>query len=272
MKFAFVTCVELGLSCMKEIYQQGYELDLVITLKDNKAVAKSGRVYVDEFCSENSIDLLKINHVNDDEVIEALKEHDIDWLFIIGWSQIANKNVLNAPTKGVIGIHPTLLPMGRGRASIPWAIIKNLDKTGVTLFKLDEGVDTGPIVDQVEIELNKEMTATELYQKVDNAHMELIGKNIKNLDSGNEILKIQDERKATIWEGRKPEDGEIDLNGSVYEAERLVRALTDPYPGAFYFDKKNTKRIVRKARIVDRVTGEDCLEFSDGTLELLEIE
>ena len=272
MKFAFVTCVELGLSCMKEIYQQEYKLDLVITLKDDKAAAKSGRVYVDDFCSENSIDLLKINHVNDDEVIEALEKYDIDWLFIIGWSQIANKNILSVPKKGVIGMHPTLLPMGRGRASIPWAIIKNLDKTGVTLFKLDEGVDTGPIIDQVEIILTEEMTATELYQKVNDAHIELMKRNIKNLGEGKEILKIQDESKATIWEGRKPEDGEIDLKGSVYEAERLVRALNDPYPGAFYFDANNTKQIVKKVRIIDKASGENCLQFSDGVLELLEVE
>ena len=123
----------------------GGKIDLLITLKDNKAVDKSGRIYLDEIALKHDVPLLKIKDVNDKEVIEALIKHDIDWLFIIGWSQIARSDLLNTPKKGCIGMHPTLLPVGRGRAAIPWTIIKGLDKTGVTMFKLDEGVDTGDI-------------------------------------------------------------------------------------------------------------------------------
>ena len=143
MKFGFVTCVELGLSCMEEIYAAGGELDLAITLHDDRAINKSGRVYLDDFCGARGIDLVKVRHINDSEAIEAIRSREIDWLFIIGWSQIAGPQVLAAPTHGVHGIHPTLLPEGRGRAPIPWAILKGLKETGVTLFKLDEGVDTG---------------------------------------------------------------------------------------------------------------------------------
>ncbi|MGI6706545.1 MAG: formyltransferase family protein [Clostridia bacterium] len=108
MKMAFATCVQLGLSCIEEIYRIGGELDLLITLKDEKAKNKSGRIYLDEIANEHNVPLLKINNINDQEVIEALKEHEIDWLFIIGWSQIAKKEVLETPTKGCIGMHPTL--------------------------------------------------------------------------------------------------------------------------------------------------------------------
>ena len=72
-------------------------------------------------------------------------------------------------------MHPSLLPEGRD-ASIPWAILKNLNKTGVTIFKMDSGIDTGPIVDQIEIPLNDKTTATELYKKVNDAHCHLIKK------------------------------------------------------------------------------------------------
>ena len=174
MKFAFVTCVQLGLSCIEKIYEIGGSLDLLITLHNHKAVKKSGRIYLDEFAGKYSIPLLKTNHVNDDEVKKAIKESDIDCLFIIGWSQIADNELINLPKKGVFGIHPTLLPEGRGRAAIPWAIIKGLKQTGVTLFKLDEGVDTGPVVGQIAIPIEKQETATTLYEKVNKAHEELI--------------------------------------------------------------------------------------------------
>ena len=95
MKMAFATCVQLGLSCIEEIYKIGGDLDLLITLKDERAKNKSGRIYLDEISAKHDIPLLKIDNINDKEVIDALKGYEIDWLFIIGWSQIAKKELLD---------------------------------------------------------------------------------------------------------------------------------------------------------------------------------
>ena len=271
MKLGFVTCVQLGFSCMEAIYESGGKLQVVISLKDNKAKNKSGRVYLDEFCQRNSIDLVKIDHVNDDDVIDVIKKYDLDWLFIIGWSQIANKRLLNTPKSGVLGMHPTLLPRGRGRASIPWAIIKGLEETGVTLFKLDEGVDTGPILSQYKIPLTNSTTATELYTSVNTAHVNLITSIISKMLKDGITLQEQNSLHATVWEGRTPKDGEVDLKGSVVTAERLVRATTKPYPGAFIMIS-DKKYIIWKARIVSVHSKNLCLEFKDGFLECVEWE
>jgi len=256
---------------MDAIYKAGGELQVVITLKDNKAKNKSGRVYLDEFCKNNSIDIVKIDHVNDDDVINVIKKYNLDWLFIIGWSQIANKRLLEAPRLGVLGMHPTLLPKGRGRASIPWSIIKGLEETGVTLFKLDEGVDTGPILSQYKIPLTNTTTATELYTSVNIAHVNLITGIVPKML--NESIKLQEQNsaRATEWEGRTPPDGEIDLKGSVVTAERLVRATTKPYPGAF-IAINGKKHIVWSARFASERSENLCLEFKDGLLECVEWE
>ena len=234
MKVAFATCVELGKSCIEEIYRLNGSLDLLITLNDEKASNKSGRIYLDKFAAEENIPLLKINNINDEEVINELNCLNIDWLFIIGWSQIAKKELLETPNKGCIGMHPTLLPVGRGRAAVPWAILKGLDKTGVTAFKIDEGVDTGPIIDQVEIPLLKDETATSLYKKVDKAHVVLMEQVWNSLKENNLSFTVQDNAKATYWEGRKPEDGEISSDMTITKADALIRAVTKPYPGSFY--------------------------------------
>jgi methionyl-tRNA formyltransferase len=81
------------------------------------------------------IPLYKLNNINDADVAEVLKKYEIDWLFIIGWSQIASADFLKVPNKGVIGAQPMLLPTGRGRAAVPWVILKGLEKTGVTFLK-----------------------------------------------------------------------------------------------------------------------------------------
>ncbi|MEH7225234.1 formyltransferase family protein [Bacillus sp. JJ1566] len=267
-KIAFATCVQLGMSCIEEIYEIGGNLDLMITLKDEKAKNKSGRIYLDDLAQQHEVPLLKINNINDQEVLDALKEFKIDWLFIIGWSQIAKKEVLETPTYGCIGMHPTLLPLGRGRAAIPWAIIKGLNKTGVTMFKLDEGVDTGDIIGQGVIELDETITATDLYQKVDDMHITLISRYFKDIVTNNITLIKQDESKATEWPGRKPEDGEIVSTMTMDEASRLVRAVTHPYPGAFY--KNNGKTI----RIWSAKTSKDSgkIKLRDGYLIPIDFE
>ena len=233
MKFAFVTCVQIGLSCMEAIYEIGGDLDLIISIPDEKAKKKSGRIYVDDFAKKNNIPVLKANHVNDKVVADRIKSLEVDWLFIVGWSQIASKEVIEAPRLGAIGAHPTLLPQGRGRAAIPWAIIKGLDATGVSFFKMDEGVDTGLILGQQEVSICINETALTLYNKVNFAHEVLIKKLYKGLLKDEVIGYVQDESKATYWEGRKPEDGEINSEMTIDEVDRLVRATTKPYPGAY---------------------------------------
>lgn len=267
MRIAFATVVQLGLSCIEEIYNIGGKVDLLITLKDEKAKNKSGRVYLDEFSNKHYIPLLKIENINDPEVLSELKEKNIDWLFIIGWSQIAKKELLDAPKLGCLGMHPTLLPIGRGRASVPWAIIKGLEKTGVTMFKLDEGVDTGLILGQVEIPIEKKESSTTLYQKVDNAHVALISKYWNDILSNNITLEKQDESLATYWEGRKPEDGKINKDMTCLEVDRLVRALTNPYPGAFY-EEDNKKIIIWSAKTIQEEAIDECMniKLKDGYL------
>ena len=281
MRYGFVTCVEIGLSCMRALYETGLRLDLAVTLLDEKASNKSGRVYIDQFCDKNKIPLEKCSHINDQHIIDEILNKDIDWLFIIGWSQIANDAVLEAPKCGVLGMHPTLLPVGRGRAAVPWAIIKGLEKTGVSLFKLDSGVDTGMLGSQYEIMIEPDEDATSLYEKVNDAHYRLMKSTVIKLETGDLEFVTQDESKATEWSGRKPEDGKINLNGSVVDAERLVRGVTHPYPGAF-IEMEHEKIIVWKAAIVKQVTvdimawlktnrvDQPTIRFYDGFLKLLE--
>lgn len=270
-KLGFVTCVKLGLSCMKEIYKCGSVLDIAITLEDSISPNKSGRVFLDNFCLENKINLVKTDNINNPSTLSEIEKADLDWLFVIGWSQIVKSELLEIPKKGAIGIHPSLLPVGRGRAAIPWAILKNLKKTGVTLFKLDDGVDTGDIIDQIELSIDESTDAEYLYEKVNSAHVELISKVISKIQRDKVRMYRQDNSLATIWPGRKPEDGEINLNGSAKEAERLIRAVTRPYPGAFFF-KEGKKIIIWKSELTNVKPKKSFLEFSDGFLKILDSE
>lgn len=269
LRFGFVTCVQLGLDVMDEIYRAGGELHLAVTLSDGLATQKSGRVYLDHFTARHSISLIKVATVNETTVIDEVRRRRIDWLFIIGWSQIASVDVLHAPTFGCIGMHPTLLPEGRGRASIPWAILKQLPETGVTMFQLDEGVDTGPILGQFTIPLASDTNATELYQRVTEAHRLLIRSTWADLVEGRIQPQPQDPDEGTYWPGRTPEDGRLDNTMTVEEALRLVRATTHPYPGAFWVHGNEVVRVweARKVTSTDQVGP--SLRCVDGAIEAM---
>lgn len=233
MRSGFVTAVQLGLACLDEIYDAGGSIDHLFTLQDDVEPDKSGRVFLDGFAASHAVPCTKVRDINDAVAVSALRAADLDWLYIIGWSQIAHADVLETPRRGAIGMHPTLLPEGRGRASIPWAILKGLDRTGVTAFELDQGVDTGPIVAQHPIDIDHDETAATLYAKVERAHRSLIRRIHPLLASGSVPTHPQDESRATRWPGRRPADGEVLPTMTVAEVDRLVRATTRPYPGAF---------------------------------------
>ncbi len=273
LKIGFVTCVQLGLECVEAIYEAGGTLEVALTLPNEKAVAKSGRVFLDGFCAEHKIALVKVDNINDRDAVAAVRAHELDWLCIIGWSQIARRPLLDAPRLGVIGMHPTLLPQGRGRAAIPWAILKGLPETGVTMFKLDEDVDTGPIIAQLKLPVAVDETATTLYERVAEAHRQLIRGSWGDLTAGKIKLQPQDPAAATIWPGRTPEDGRISANMTVADAERLIRATTRPYPGAFWQDVTGVLRIWRGvvgAEAQLPPTGARRLRLLDGVIDALD--
>lgn len=260
---------------MQAIYDSGGELALSLTLRDEMSRTKSGRVYLDDFCESRNVPLVKVGHVNDEAAIAAVRDARIDWLFIVGWSQIAGPAMLRTPSRGVLGMHPTLLPQGRGRAAIPWAILRGLPNTGVTLFKLDEGVDNGPILAQRGVAIEERETATTLYAKIDRAHAELLHENWSAIVHDRVTMQAQDERLATLWPGRMPEDGRLTADMGVADAERLIRAVTHPYPGAFIDEHGLRIRIWAAGRPSEDLLGSSRagagavrrFQFLDGWLD-----
>lgn len=257
---------------MEEIASIGGRLDAVLTLPDAQARNKSGRIYVDSYCAEYEIPLGKFRNINDDDAVAWLRTQRLDWLFIIGWSQIARDLVLGAVARGAIGMHPTLLPEGRGRAAIPWAILKGLARTGVSMFKLDSGVDTGPLLAQQEIVLDPRETATTLYTKVEKAHRTLMRRTWPLLLADSLPLQAQDDALATVWPGRTAADGALGSHMTVDYADRLVRAVTHPYPGAF-IDLPGRRLRIWRAEPATTASGPgERIPFADGELVVLDAE
>lgn len=238
MRIGFVTVVQLGLDCLEEIERFGGRLDLLITLDDDTATKKSGRIQLDDYARRTGVPLHKTRHINEPATIDAIRKADLDYLLVIGWSQLVAPEVFPLVKRTLLGMHPTLLPEGRGRAPIPWTILKGLRRSGVSMFELRPEADSGDIIATEAFDVAPDETATTLYKKASQAHLALIRKIWPALTTGTLRGQPQDEAKATHWPQRRPEDGAITEHMSLEEIDRLVRATTHPYPGAFLLSNK----------------------------------
>ena len=109
---------------------------------------------------------VKVDKINDEKNIEILEKINPDLILVMGWSQLLSLKIIQIPKFGVIGSHPTELPKYRGRAPIPWSIIKGLKESALTFFYIQEGVDDGDILDQSKFDISDNDDASSIYQKM----------------------------------------------------------------------------------------------------------
>jgi len=284
MRLVWVSFDVMGRDCLAAAADAGAEVAAVVTLPGPIDPDRSGQCSFDEIAERLGARLIKTADVNSPETVAAVREADPDMIFVVGWSQLVLDEFIGIPRDGVFGMHPTLLPRHRGRAAIPWAILSGLATTGVTLFEIADGTaDSGPIVGQVDVPLERDETATTLYDKVTEAHIELVRRFVPQLLDGSAPRVPQDTRRASAWPKRTPADGIIDWETRAPYLHDWVRAQTRPYPGAFTF-LGDERVVVWRARPVEleetapagTVVGRDgadaIVACGEGALVLEEVE
>lgn len=246
----FVGSVLSSKVALETLIENNVNIDLVCSL--DEAASKNVTDYfpIHEIAKLNGIPYIKFHKVNSDDVVNKISEVNPDFIFVIGLSQIISKQLLNLANEYVIGFHPTPLPKHRGRAAIPWQIILGVENSKVTLFKIDEGMDSGDIIIQYPYTINKSDYAMDVYNKVCNAMKTALIEAIPKIYSNQVNFIKQNHDEATYLLTRRPEDGKIDWNQSAKDIETLVRATSKPYPGAFTIYKESKVKIW-KARYVE---------------------
>jgi methionyl-tRNA formyltransferase len=222
--------------------------------------------------------------VSSESYLELFDRWQPELLLVLGWYHLIPPEVLVYPSLGCLGIHASLLPKYRGMAPINWAIINGERETGISLFYLDRGVDTGDIVAQSVIEISDEDDCATVYEKVTLKSIELLSRFLPMIAEGTAPRTVQDETTASQFPRRRPEDGEIDWQLPADQIYNFIRAQTRPYPGAFTFID-GRKLIIWKTRVCQEssalisasgelfTTGDHtCIRASEGSVELLEVQ
>lgn len=221
---------------LKALHKQGYTIPLVITQPDRPygRGRKMKAPPVKETALELGLTVRQPERVNDDSMIEVLRDISPDFFVVVAFGQLLSKAVLSIPKHGPINIHGSLLPYYRGAAPIHRAIVNGEEKTGVTTMFMDTGMDSGDMLDHVTTDILEDDTVESLHDRLSDIGADLIVHTLEGVLAGTLDPEPQDHSRATYAPMLSKNDGLIDWNRPAHDLDCFIRGMT-PWPGAFTF-------------------------------------
>jgi methionyl-tRNA formyltransferase/RimJ/RimL family protein N-acetyltransferase len=188
----------------------------------------------------------------------------VDLLLINSYSMIIREDVQALSRLGGINVHCALLPKNRGCNPIQWAILKGDNTVGVTLHEIDNGIDTGSIIDQLSVPLFFEDTWIDVRDRLNTVTDRLISKNVEKILSGKWNATPQQDQLATVGRRRTPEDGLFSWDEPIVSIYNKVRALLPPLPPAFYHDVDGKKCYITEYMTIWQIALQKQVEMCGG--------
>jgi methionyl-tRNA formyltransferase len=229
---------------------------------------------------ELNIPVMQPEKLKQPEALEQLRAWNPDLIVVAAFGQILKKEVLDLPRYGCLNVHASLLPRWRGAAPINAAILAGDEETGVTIMKMDIGLDTGPVLKMKTARIQPDDTAGSVFRVLSQVGAELLLETLPDYLSGKLIPQPQPAAGVTYAPMLKKEDGALDFTKSAVELERRVRAL-NPWPGAWFTWNGNQLKVLRASatggenhpagsRII--TAGKPAIQSADGILILEELQ
>jgi len=234
MKAVVFAYHDIGCTGIRELHAAGFEIEAVFTHTDN-AAENQFFGSVARTAAELGVPVYAPEDVNHPLWVERIKEMAPQMIFSFHYRQMLSDDILNIAEKGAFNLHPSLLPHYRGRAPLNWVLVNGETETGVTLHKMVKRADAGAIVAQQRVEITPQDNALTLHQKLRQTSADLLSASLPTILNGTFTETEQDESQATYVGRRTPADGRIDWHQSAESIHNLVRAVTEPWPGAFGF-------------------------------------
>lgn len=282
MKTVVLAYHNMGITGLDALVRHGFDIAMIFTHEDDPS-ENCWFGSVKDWAIKHNIPFETTEAINSPEWVEKIAFLKPDVLFSIYYRKMIGQNILDIPRLGAMNLHGSLLPAYRGRCPVNWVLVKGEQKTGVTLHYMIEKPDAGDIVGQKEIQIDTDDTARTLYDKLCLVAGLLLDE-VLPLIKEERIPRIQqDLTRGSYYGGRRPEDGRIDWNRSAGDIYNLIRAVTDPYPGAFallengipvkIIRAKPEKNLPGKAPGEILITDQDVLvQTGNGAIRLHEVE
>ncbi|GAQ95398.1 methionyl-tRNA formyltransferase [Thermodesulfovibrio aggregans] len=243
---------EFAVPSLKALIERDEKILLVITQPD-KPKGRGKNIQpseVKKIALEYGLSLAQPEKIRDENFIEMLKRLNPEFAVVVAYGKILPKEILEIPKYGCINLHASLLPKYRGAAPIQWALINGEKTTGVTTMLIDEGLDTGPVLLQKEVQIEDEDNAQTLSERLSRVGAELIVETIEKMRKG-EIEPKPQKGEPSYAPPLKKEDGKINWSSSARQIFNLIRG-TYPWPCAYSFLKNERVKII-KAEVIEGV-------------------
>lgn len=233
MRIVFMGSPDFAIPSLEKLHQSQHEIVSVVSNVDKRRGrrAEPTPTVVKKKALELDLPVIEVENLDDPSFYEELKSLEAD-LFVVVAFRILPSKLLELPSKGSINLHASLLPKYRGAAPIHWAIINGEEKTGCTIFFLDEKVDTGQIIKQEETVIGPNETTGDLYGRLKKMGSELLMDAVNQIDHDTYELKPQDHNLATPAPKLFTEDCKIDFNKPAQKVHNKIRGLS-PFPTAW---------------------------------------
>jgi methionyl-tRNA formyltransferase len=235
MNLVFCGTPRFAVPTLTTLVQAGFTVSLVVTQPDKPR--GRGLELVDSPVKQAALALRlplaqpdKIK--NNEQFKSQLSSLNPEAIIVVGYGRIIPRWMIDLPPMGNLNLHASLLPKYRGAAPIQWAIAAGEPKTGVTIMRIDEGLDSGDILTQREMAITNEDRADTLVPRLAQMGAELMIETLHGLQAGKVVATPQDHSKATLAPILKKEDGLIDFNRTAVEIWNRLRGF-QPWPGAY---------------------------------------
>ena len=280
-KIVFMGTPIFAVPILKSLYQNGYPISIVYTQPPQKSQRgqKINKSSIQDLSETLNLEFRSPKSLkNNKEEYEFLKKLDADIAIVVAYGQIIPKEFLNLTKKGFINIHASLLPKWRGAAPIQRSII-NLDKeTGISIMKIEEKLDVGPVYNYYKIEIKDNDNTETISEKLSSLAAEKILDNIDDILEDKQEFKEQNHNEATYASKIKKLEGKLNWNDS---AENIIGKINGlyPSPGAWFMYKGERYKILKAAigfglgeigEVVDDYLEINC--NNKKTIKVLEIQ
>ena len=258
MRIIFMGTPDFSVGIMEALAARGHEIVLAVTQPD-KPKGRGGKVAfspVKEAAEKLAIPVFQPKRIRDPENIAHLREQKPEMIVVAAFGQILPEEILTMAPFGCINVHASLLPKYRGASPIQWAVLDGEKESGVTIMRMDAGVDTGDIVAQKAIPLDPEETAGSLFDKLSVLGSALLCESIEAIENGTAVYTPQDHTKATHTGKIEKSMGKMDWTLPAAVLERRVRGLS-PWPGAYTVCDGKTLKIWKATVVSGASSGEN---------------
>ena len=248
MNIIFVGSSAFGVPTLSMLAgQQKHPLIGIITQPDSRkgrGLKETAISPVKEEALKHKIEIWQPESINEPLFVRQLHDQNPDLIVVAAYGQKLGRDILNLPQYGCINIHPSLLPKYRGSAPVIYAILNGDKQTGVSIIRMAEKMDAGPILKQVVVEIKDDETAAELDERLAVESADVVQGILDDMEKGAMRPIAQDETSVTFAPKLKKADGEINWSRPAREILNLIRAM-QPWPGAYTYYQPEGKSPVK---------------------------